>query len=70
MLALVEGNGWGWGSTRIVVLLIVAAVGLTAFGIVEKRGKAPMVKFEFFRSRSFLGANAVAFIVSFRWRAR
>jgi len=29
------------------------------------RGKAPMVQFEFFRSRSFLGANTVAFIVSF-----
>jgi MFS family permease len=32
---------------------------------VETHGKAPMVQFEFFRSRSFLGANTVAFIVSF-----
>jgi EmrB/QacA subfamily drug resistance transporter len=65
VLALVEGNGWGWGSPEIVALLVTAAVGLTAFVLVELRGKAPMVQFEFFRSRSFLGANAVAFIVSF-----
>src|SRR3954463_8457408 len=65
VLALVEGNGWGWGSPEIVALLITAFVGLTAFVLVETHGKAPMVQFEFFRSRSFLGANAVAFIVSF-----
>jgi EmrB/QacA subfamily drug resistance transporter len=65
VLALVEGNGWGWGSNEIVALLVTAVVGLTAFVLVEMRGKAPMVQFEFFRSRSFLGANTVAFIVSF-----
>jgi EmrB/QacA subfamily drug resistance transporter len=65
VLALVQGNGWGWGSPEIVVLLIMAAVGLTAFVLVEIHGRAPMVQFEFFRSRSFLGANTVAFIVSF-----
>jgi EmrB/QacA subfamily drug resistance transporter len=65
VLALVEGNGWGWGSPEIVGLLITAVVGLTAFVLVERHGKAPMVQFEFFRSRSFLGANMVAFIVSF-----
>src|SRR3954471_5210426 len=65
VLALVEGNGWGWGSAEIVALLVTAAIGLVAFVLVELHGKAPMVQFEFFRSRSFLGANSVAFIVSF-----
>src|SRR4051794_12667322 len=65
VLALVDGNGWGWGSPEIVALLITAAVGLTGFVLVEMHGKAPMVQFQFFRSRSFLGANSVAFIVSF-----
>jgi EmrB/QacA subfamily drug resistance transporter len=65
VLALVEGNAWGWGSPEIVALLVTAVVGLVAFGFVEARGKVPMVQFEFFRSRTFLGANAVAFIVSF-----
>src|SRR4051795_7041521 len=65
VLALVEGNSWGWGSPQIVGLLVVAVIGLVAFVLVELHGEAPMVQFEFFRSRSFLGANSVAFIVSF-----
>jgi EmrB/QacA subfamily drug resistance transporter len=65
VLALVEGNGWGWGSPQIVALLVTAVAGLVAFVLVEVHGKAPMIQFEFFRSRSFLGANVVAFIVSF-----
>jgi EmrB/QacA subfamily drug resistance transporter len=65
VLALVEGNEWGWGSARIVALLAVAVVGLVSFALVETRTANPMVDFRFFKSRSFLGANLVAFIVSF-----
>ncbi|MBX5470548.1 MAG: MFS transporter [Thermoleophilaceae bacterium] len=65
VLALVEGNDWGWGSGRIVALLAVAAVGLVAFAAIETRVRVPMVQFSFFRSRSYLGTNVVAFIVSF-----
>ncbi len=65
VLALVEGNQWGWGSPGILALLVTAAVGIVAFVLVERRARAPMVDFSFFRSRSFFGANGVAFIVSF-----
>jgi EmrB/QacA subfamily drug resistance transporter len=65
VLALVEGNEWHWGSARELSLLAVAAIGLAAFGFVERRQSSPMVDFSFFRSRTFLGANIVAFIVSF-----
>jgi MFS family permease len=65
VLALVEGNEWHWGSTRELALFAVAVVGLASFAIVELRRRAPMVDFRFFRSRTFLGANIVAFIVSF-----
>jgi MFS family permease len=65
VLALVEGNGWGWGSARELAMFGVAIVGLAAFAIVERRRRVPMVDFRFFRSRTFLGANIVAFIVSF-----
>jgi EmrB/QacA subfamily drug resistance transporter len=65
VLALVEGNSWGWGSASILALLAVAAVSLTAFVIAEKRVVEPMVDFNFFRSRSFVGSNLVAFIVTF-----
>jgi EmrB/QacA subfamily drug resistance transporter len=65
VLALVEGNSWGWGSASIIGLLAVAALAFVAFFVVERRVPEPMVDFAFFRSRSFLGANLVAFIVSF-----
>jgi EmrB/QacA subfamily drug resistance transporter len=65
VLALVEGNEWHWGSTRELAMFAIAAVGLASFAAVELRRRVPMVDFGFFRSRTFLGANIVAFIVSF-----
>jgi EmrB/QacA subfamily drug resistance transporter len=65
ILALVEGNSWGWGSTEIVALLIGAVVGLAAFVAIELRVKVPMVEFHFFSDRNFLGAVVVALIISF-----
>jgi len=65
VLALVEGNSWGWGSTSIVALLITAVVGAVAFVAIELRVKVPMVEFRFFTDRNFLGAVVVALIVSF-----
>jgi EmrB/QacA subfamily drug resistance transporter len=65
VLALVEGNEWHWGSTRELALFAFAALALGAFAAVERRQPSPMVDFGFFRSRTFLGANIVAFIVSF-----
>jgi EmrB/QacA subfamily drug resistance transporter len=65
VLALVESNSWGWGSARIIGLLGVAVLGLTTFVAIERNSDAPIVDFAFFRSRSFLGANVVAFTISF-----
>jgi EmrB/QacA subfamily drug resistance transporter len=65
VLALIEGNNWHWVSAREIALYVVAAGALGGFGVIERRRRAPMVDFSFFRSRTFLGANIVAFIVSF-----
>jgi EmrB/QacA subfamily drug resistance transporter len=65
VLALVEGNAWGWGSTEIVALLALAAAALPAFVFVENRVKAPMVQFDLLSDRNFLGAVVVAMIISF-----
>jgi EmrB/QacA subfamily drug resistance transporter len=70
VLALVEGNAWGWGSTRIVGLFVLAVAGVIGFIYAELHVRAPMVDFTFFRSRSFLGANLVGFIVSFAMLAQ
>jgi EmrB/QacA subfamily drug resistance transporter len=65
VLALVEGNAWHWGSPRILGLFALAIVGLGAFVQIERRVKAPMIDFTFFRSRTSLGANLVGFLVTF-----
>jgi EmrB/QacA subfamily drug resistance transporter len=65
VLALVEGNSWGWGSAEIVALLALAAAALPAFVFVENRVKAPMVQFDLLSDRNFLGAVVVAMIISF-----
>ena len=65
VLALVEGNAWGWDSPEIVALLVGAVVGLAAFVAIELRVKVPMVEFRFFSDRNFVGAVVVALIVSF-----
>ena len=64
-LALVQAGDWGWSSARVLGLFALAAAGLAAFAVVERRVRVPMVDFAFFGSRTFLGANIVAFIVSF-----
>jgi EmrB/QacA subfamily drug resistance transporter len=65
VLALVEGNSWGWGSPSILALFALSAIATVAFVYTEMRSPEPMVDFRFFRSKSYLGANLVAFIVSF-----
>jgi EmrB/QacA subfamily drug resistance transporter len=65
VLALVEGNAWGWGSTQIVGLLALAAVALPAFVFVENRVKAPMVQFDLLSDRNFLASVCVALIITF-----
>jgi EmrB/QacA subfamily drug resistance transporter len=65
VLALVEGNSWGWGSTEVVGLLAVSVLALGAFVAIERRVKAPMVQFELLSDRNFLGAVVVALIITF-----
>jgi EmrB/QacA subfamily drug resistance transporter len=65
VVALVKSNTWGWGSIKVIGLFAVALLGLVAFALIEPRRRAPMLDFAFFRSRTFFGANVVAFIVSF-----
>src|SRR5215204_6161974 len=65
VFALVEGNSWGWGSPGILGLLALSVVAFAAFVAIERRSAAPVVDFDTLRSKQFLGANVVAFMVSF-----
>ena len=61
--ALIEGPESGWSSTAVIVMLVVAAVGLPAFVIVEERSRAPMLPMSLFRNRQFSATNGVTFII-------
>ena len=65
VFALVEGNAWGWGSPEILGLLVASAVAFVSFVLIERRSRNPVVDFDALRSKQFLGANIVAFMISF-----
>jgi EmrB/QacA subfamily drug resistance transporter len=65
VLALIEGNSWGWTSGSILSLLVGGAIGLAAFVAIELRVSAPMLEFSLFRTRQFIGSNLIAFIITF-----
>ncbi len=65
VLALVEGNSWGWGSPEVIALLVGSVTALVGFVFVENRVKAPMVQFDLLSDRNFLGAVVVALIITF-----
>lgn len=64
VLALLRGNGIGWGSTQIVVELAGAAVLLVAFVVTETRVAQPMLPLGLFRRRDFSASQIAAFAIS------
>ena len=61
VFALIRGNDDGWGSTKIVALLVAGALLLAAFTVVERRQDQPMLDLRLFRIPTFTGAQIVAF---------
>jgi EmrB/QacA subfamily drug resistance transporter len=60
--ALIEGPASGW-SDLVLVACSGGVLALGAFCVVETRSRQPMVPFDMFRSRVFVGANIVTFVV-------
>ena len=65
LLALTEGENWGWTSGRIAGLFAVAAGALLAWGAVELRVPEPMVDMRMLSHRPVLLTNLTALIVGF-----
>ena len=64
VLGLLRGNVAGWSSPQIVAELVIAAVLLVAFVVVEWRKREPMLPLNLFRNPSFTGAQVAAFSMS------
>jgi EmrB/QacA subfamily drug resistance transporter len=60
---LVRANSVGWGSVEVVGTLLAGAALTGAFLIWERRADSPMLQLDFFRQRTFAGANAVSFLM-------
>jgi MFS family permease len=61
--AIVDAGDAGWGSTRTLGFLAVAAVLLAAFAAIERRADSPLVPVAIFRLRTVLGANVAMVVV-------
>ena len=64
VVALFQGNSWGWSSGWIVGLFAAAAALLAAFAWIELRQRAPMFDVRLFRVPTFAGAQITAFAIS------
>ncbi|HEV8172575.1 MAG TPA: MFS transporter [Actinoplanes sp.] len=53
----------GPGSPEVLISLAVGVVGLTAFVLVERHSRHPMLPLDIFKSKAFTAANVVTFLV-------
>ena len=65
LLALTEGEHWGWTSGRILGLAIIAVVFLVAWAVAELRVAEPMVDMRMLAHRQVLFTNLTAIIAGF-----
>jgi EmrB/QacA subfamily drug resistance transporter len=65
MLALTEGEDWGWTSARILALFAASAALFVTWGWWERRTRAPMVDMRMLAHRPVLLTNVVTLIAGF-----
>jgi len=65
LLALTEGESWGWTSGRIAGLAVLAAAALVAWGIAELNVPEPMVDMRMLARRTVLLTNVTGIIAGF-----
>ncbi len=63
VLAITQGNEWGWGAARTLATFAVAAALLVGFVRRENRVQEPLMRFGILRTRTVLGANVAGFIL-------
>jgi EmrB/QacA subfamily drug resistance transporter len=61
--ALTESNNYGWGSTRVVLSFVLAAIALVAFVALEHRQRLPMLDLSLFRNSTFAGGNVGGLLI-------
>jgi EmrB/QacA subfamily drug resistance transporter len=62
--ALIEGNNYGWSSTRILASFAIAVVGFAIFVLLERHQRVPMLDLSLFKNSTFTGANLTMLLVA------
>jgi len=65
IFAIMHGPDWGWANPIIWLLLVVGAVLLIAFVMIERRIIPPLIDVELFANPTFASSNLVIFCAQF-----
>lgn len=65
LLAIGEGQNWGWGDGKTVGLLVLGAVAVAAFVVIELRVEEPLIDVRLFAHRGVWTAHVVALAFGF-----
>jgi MFS family permease len=65
LVAVSEGNDWGWGSGRVVGLVAAGLVILVAWVAYERRVTDPLVDMKMMAARPVLTTNLTALLIGF-----
>jgi MFS family permease len=57
LIPLSQGNGWGWGSTPVIGLLIGSLIAFTVFVLFERRVSRPLVSMRMLTHKPIVVAN-------------
>lgn len=62
LVAVTEAPSWGWGSTKVIGLMLLAAALILVWIAVELRSRTPLVDMKMMRLRAVWTNNLVAFL--------
>ncbi|MEZ0115864.1 MFS family permease [Catenulispora sp. EB89] len=65
LIAVSQGNDWGWGSTRTMGLFVTAAVVLVVWVVVERRVASPLVDISMLAKPAIAVTNTAGVLVGF-----
>jgi EmrB/QacA subfamily drug resistance transporter len=65
LLAISEGEKWGWSDGKTISLLVLGGIALIVFAFVELRVKDPLIDVRLFRHRGVWTAHIVALAFGF-----
>ncbi|WP_413768842.1 MFS transporter [Rhodococcus pyridinivorans] len=65
LLAVSQSGSWGWGSTKVISLLVAATAVAGVWIIVEARSANPLIDMTMMRIRGVWAANLIALLMGF-----